>query len=169
MKVAVLSDIHDHVINLERVIEQIQGRVEAVVFCGDMCSPFTAGVLATLDIPIYACLGNNDQDQLGLAKLGGDKFQLVPLFQEFGEIELGGKKIAFCHYPKLAELLAKSGKYDAVFHGHIHESYKKTFNQTVFLNPGPVCGLRFDQVVPPSYAIYDTQTNSAEIFPACKI
>src|SRR3990167_8479226 len=144
MKIAILSDIHDHLDNLERVLSQIRNKdIEALIFCGDMISPFTTGILAKANIPTYACLGNNDEDHIGMMKKGGNKFTWFHLSQEFGELELDGRKIAFCHYPKLAELLAKTEKYDAVFYGHTHEAKNEKIGNTILLNPGSICGINF--------------------------
>jgi len=165
MKIAVLSDSHDHIENLRKILKEINGNAEAIIFCGDMISPFTAGLLAKADLPIYTCLGNNDEDHIGMMKKGGNKFTWFHLSQEFGEIELDNKKIAFCHYPKLGYLLTKSGEYDAVFYGHTHKADNQIFDKTLLLNPGAVCGINFDKgdYDRSTYAIYDTQTNSAEI------
>ena len=125
MKIAVLSDIHDNIWNLEKVLKQIKGKVKAIIYCGDLCAPFTAELLASANLSTYICLGNNDEDHLSLYRKGSDKFSWVHLGQEFGEVKLGGKEIAFCHYPRLAELLAKSGDYDAVFYGLNKAGVKK--------------------------------------------
>ena len=45
MKVAVLSDVHDNVWNLRAALESL-AEAEALVFCGDLCSPFVLGLLA---------------------------------------------------------------------------------------------------------------------------
>lgn len=165
MKVLVLADIHDHIEKLQKVVDQVSGKVEVAIFCGDMVSPFTTGLLAKLDLPTYACLGNNDEDQVGMVKRGGAKFVWTHLSQEFGQIELAGNKIAFCHYPKLAELLAKTDEYDAVFFGHTHLATAKMVGKTLLLNPGAVCGINFSTAGydPGSFALYDTDANSAEI------
>src|SRR3989344_4618921 len=146
MRVAILADIHDHLTNLEKVLTEIKSKkIETIIFCGDLISPFTTGVLAKANLPTYACLGNNDEDHIGMMKKGGDKFTWFHLSQEYGIVELDGKKIAFCHYPKLGELLAKSGEYDAVFFGHTHEIINKIVGKTLLLNPGAVCGINFDK------------------------
>jgi hypothetical protein len=163
MNIAVLSDTHDHIWNLEKVLKQIKGKVKAVIFCGDMCAPFTAGVLAKTNLHTYLCLGNVDEDHIMMAEKGGDKFVWIGLAKEFGQVELGGRKTAFCHYPKLAELLAKSGEYDAVFHGHTHFARNEKYGKTILVNPGAVCGIQKGIPGKASYAIYDTKTNSAEI------
>lgn len=163
MKIAILSDIHDHIWNLEKVLTEIDGKVEALVFCGDMVAPFTAGILGNVGLPIYACLGNNDEDHIGLLKKGGENFTWFFLSQEFGTVELDGKKIAFCHYPKLGELLAKSGEFDAVFHGHTHNSRNEMYDNCLLVNPGAICGIQNGKPGIASYAIYDTTSNTAAI------
>jgi len=130
-----------------------------------MVSPFTTKLLSESGLPIFACLGNNDEDQIGMMKKGGEKFTWFHLSQEFGEIEIEERKIAFCHYPKLAQLLAKEGMRDAVFFGHTHEVVNKKVGNTLLLNPGAVCGINFDSegYGKATFALYDTGKNSAEI------
>ncbi|OGM28047.1 hypothetical protein A2962_05525 [Candidatus Woesebacteria bacterium RIFCSPLOWO2_01_FULL_39_61] len=123
-----------------------------------MTSPFTTGVLSETNLPTYCVLGNNDEDHIGMMKKGGKKFTWFHLSQEYSEVELDGKKLAFCHYPKLGELLAKSGEYDAVFYGHTHEVRNEVMGKPLLLNPGVVCGINFDKAAygKETYAIYDT-------------
>ena len=166
MKIAVLSDIHDHLSQLEEALVKLKElQAEAIIFCGDLISPFTTGILAKANLPTYACLGNSDEDHIGMMKMGGKKFTWFHLSQEFGEVELGGKKIAFCHYPKFGSLLAKSGEYDAVFYGHTHIATNEMIGNTLLLNPGSLCGVNFEKSAydVSSFAIYSTNTNSAEI------
>jgi hypothetical protein len=160
MKIAVLSDSHDNIWNLNKTLQIIkQERCEAIIFCGDFCAPFTADILSSSSLPIYACFGNNDEDQFAIAeKLHA--VQIWPLTSEFAKVELDGQKIAFCHYPKLSELLAKTGDYQAVFHGHTHKSYSQTVGTTLLANPGAVCGIVSGKPGPASFGLYTTQTNS---------
>ncbi|HIL72538.1 MAG TPA: metallophosphoesterase, partial [Verrucomicrobia bacterium] len=80
MKIAVLSDIHDHIWNLEKVANAIRGKVDRIIYLGDFCAPFTAGLLAQIGVPVTSTLGNNDEDQIGLSCQGGDLFTWIPLF-----------------------------------------------------------------------------------------
>ncbi len=164
MRIAILSDIHDNIWNLTKTIKLLQNNVDTVVCCGDFCTPFIPPYLTKLKVPIYACLGNNDEDHIGLFKTGGELFNWTHLSKEYGQAELGGKKIAFCHYPKLAELLAQEGAFDAVFHGHTHFSRIEKYNKTILVNPGAICGIQKGKAGIASYAIYDTSTNTAEIY-----
>lgn len=164
MKIAVLSDTHDHIWNTEKVLKQIKNsKVKVIFHLGDIVAPFMSKLLSKANLPTYICLGNNDEDQIGLMQFSSKKFTWIPLLKEFGEVTLGGKKIAFCHYPKLAQLLAESGEYDAVFYGHTHTPRNERINKTLLLNPGAVCGILNGKPSCASYAIYDTTTNSAKI------
>ena len=68
MKIAVISDIHDHVVNLQNAIGLFK-EVDSVLCCGDLCSPFVLNLLAegfTKDIHIV--FGNNDGDTFRITK-----------------------------------------------------------------------------------------------------
>lgn len=164
MKVAILSDVHDHIWNLEKAKKIIKKeKCKAIVFCGDMCAPFTARILMDAKIKTHAVWGNNDEDHWAIVQRAGEDFFAYPLMQEFGEVELGGRKIAFCHYVRLAELLAQTGYYDAVFHGHTHRAYQKKIGKTLLANPGAICGIVGGKEGPASFMIYDTKTNAVEL------
>ena len=164
MKIAILSDIHDHIWNLDKAktLIRIEG-CKAVIFCGDMCAPFTTQILTATGLPTYAVWGNVDEDHWAMVKKGGDNFFAATLSQEFNEVVLGGKKIAFCHYPKLGSLLAETGYYDAVFHGHTHVTYSKKTGKTLLANPGAVCGIVKGRAGLASFMVFDTDKNSLRL------
>ncbi|NTV30573.1 metallophosphoesterase family protein [candidate division WWE3 bacterium] len=163
MIVAILSDIHDHIWNLEKILAMIKTEVDAVIYCGDFCAPFSAEILGRVERPIYACLGNNDEDQIGIHSKLGSNATWFNLSQEYGTAELDNRTVAFCHYPRLAELLAKTGEYDAVFHGHNHIAKSEYVGSSLLLNPGAVCGIQFGKPGKASFAYYDTIKNSSQI------
>jgi putative phosphoesterase len=158
MLIAVLSDCHDNIWNLEKVLPRLD-KTEVVLFCGDFCAPFTLKMLAEgFPRPIHAVFGNNDGDaflMLTVARQVGN----VTFHKPIAELELGGKRIAVAHYPELGEALALSGKYDAVFSGHNHQNQVTTVGSTLWGNPGEVMG-RFGK---PSFGMYDTATGQFEI------
>ncbi|MBI3397392.1 YfcE family phosphodiesterase [Candidatus Woesebacteria bacterium] len=164
MKIAILSDIHDHVWNLEKTIKLLKKEgCEEVIFCGDMCSPFTARMLMDTKLKTYTVWGNNDEDHWAMVQNAGENFFAFPLSQEFGEIEIKGRKIAFNHYPQLGKLLADTGHYDAVFHGHTHRQYHKMAGRTLLANPGAVCGIVSGTPGLASFMVYDTANNSVKL------
>jgi putative phosphoesterase len=158
MRLAVLSDCHDRLENLEKVLGQME-KAEVALFCGDYCAPFTLKLLAEgFPGPVHSVFGNNDGDAfllLRIAKQAGN----VTFHQPMAGLELDGRRIAVVHYPEFGEALALSGKYDAVFSGHNHTAGAKMLGSTLWANPGEVMG-RFGK---PSFGIYDTSTNTFEI------
>jgi putative phosphoesterase len=158
MLIGVLSDCHDNIWNLGKVLPKLQ-RADVVLFCGDFCAPFALEMLAEgFPRPIHAVFGNNDGDaflMLAVAKQVGN----VSFYKPIAQLELGGKRIAVAHYPELGEALALSAKYDAVFSGHNHTADVQVVGATLWGNPGEVMG-RFGK---PSFGIYDTATGQFEI------
>ncbi|MFO8064459.1 MAG: YfcE family phosphodiesterase [Spirochaetota bacterium] len=159
MRIAVTSDIHDNIWNLERALKDIDERgPEAFLFLGDFCAPFTLKQIAEgFSGPVHAIFGNNDGDEFLLSNVASG-FGHVSLHGPFAELELDGKHVALNHYPEIASRLAQSGAYDAVFSGHNHTRHIETVGSTLWANPGELMG-RFGDA---SYGIYDTATDTFE-------
>ncbi len=155
MRIAVLSDIHDNIWNLQRLLSELKD-VGLLIFCGDLCAPFTLDMMAEgFAGPVHVTFGNNDGDVFLLTRIAG-KHPNVTLASPFGEVEVDGQRLAFVHYPQFGEGLAALGRYDAVFYGHSHQAEARTVGRTVLANPGEVMG-RFGQS---RYGIYDTATRT---------
>jgi len=160
MKIAILSDSHDNIWNLETALGQVAERnAEVLLFLGDFCAPFTLAQIAEgFPVgPIHAVLGNNDGDPLMLERIASGH-EHVTLHGPFAEVEFGGRHIALNHYPDIARRVAQSGAHDAVFSGHDHRKYAERFGDTLWANPGEIMG-RFGE---PSFGIYDTETGGFE-------
>lgn len=159
MRVAVLSDIHDNIWNLARVLERLQGEADVLIFCGDFCAPFTLKQIAEgFSGPIHVVFGNNDGDPLLLSRVA-NAFRHVTLHGPFAEVELGGRRVAVTHYPQIGRALLKSGLYALVCYGHSHGAEVVREGNAVGINPGEVMG-RFGRS---TYALYDTESGGAEI------
>ena len=155
MKIAVLSDVHDNIWNLQKALKRVKKeKCKAILFCGDYCFSFVVELIAKLKLPTYAVFGNIDGAHYEITKL----VENMPYYyqsKEMAEIELDGKRIAICHHPKFAHGLAATGEYDAVFHGHTHKASSKLIDKTLLANPGEVTGVFTE----PAFGIYDTKTN----------
>jgi len=160
MKIAVLSDVHDNIWRLETLLEDInRSGVEALLFCGDLCAPFTLKQIAEgVDGPVHFVLGNNDGDVLLLSRIANG-LDNATLHGHFAYLELGGRKVAINHYPRIARDQALSGQYDLVCYGHDHTANVERIGDTLLVNPGEGMG-RFGKS---TYALYDTETGTAEI------
>jgi uncharacterized protein len=161
MKIAVLSDIHDNIWNLDKVLIALkEEKVDAVIYCGDFCAPFSFRRLADTGLAIYAVFGNVDGAQKEITQLASKNYGNVILEKDLLEVELGGKRIAVCHNDKFAEGLAKTGKYDAVFYGHTHVFKSEKVDKTILSNPGEVHSGVSGKC---TYGIYDTSVNWVDV------
>lgn len=157
MKLLVLSDSHGNIKRLKHVFGFAKSSgLDAVIHCGDWDNPEAAATARDVGVPIHSVLGNADVAQSGeITKVLKDSG--VNLQPETLDLEHAGRKIVVNHFPgKLTEHI-KSGKYDAVFHGHTHRRKEKTEGKTLVVNPGAL--YRTDQ---PSAAVYYTDKNSVE-------
>jgi predicted phosphodiesterase len=105
-----------------------------VLHCGDIGTPAIPPLLS--DWPAHYVLGNVDRDELDLRaaieRSGGR------LHGRFGELEIGGVRIAFLHGDderRLRETIDR-GEWRLVCHGHTHHALRRVEGSTLVLNPG---------------------------------
>lgn len=165
MKIAILSDIHDNIWNLKKVLLQLEKEnVETAILCGDYCAPSTFKMATEQFRSAHCVWGNVDGEKFRITReIFKNKIKRVILYGEYGETELDNRKIFFNHFPGIAENAAKSDVLDAAFHGHTHTAKNEKLGKTILVNPGAVCGIINGKPAKASYAIYNTKTNSAEI------
>ncbi len=140
MRLAVLSDTHDQIWHLERALPALV-EADAVLHCGDLCSPFLLKRLAegVQGKPVHVVWGNNDGDRLLLSRVAAQVGH-VRLHGEFASLTLGGLRIAMTHYPDVARAVALGGGFDVVCYGHDHRQYHGWVGRTLLLNPGELFG-----------------------------
>lgn len=159
MKIGILSDIHDNVWNLRRALTAMAG-VDAVICCGDLCSPFIIGLLGEglPERPIHIVFGNNDGDLFRIAQLAA-KWPQIHLHGELFNGELGGQRIYVNHYPAIAASVDPRA-YDLICYGHNHLFRVARKGQALVINPGPIMGYEpgGKRDVPATFVIYDTAT-----------
>jgi uncharacterized protein len=166
MRVAIISDIHDNLCNLNSVISAINS-VDTLICCGDLCSPFVIDELAKFSKEIHIVFGNNDADLYRITSKAA-RILHCHLHGELFEGEFAGKRFGVNHFDYLARPLAKSGSYDVVCFGHNHEAEITRAGNCLLVNPGPIMGAKFSsgkwEDVAATYAIYDTGRDAAELF-----
>lgn len=169
MKIAIISDVHDNIPNLKKVLDYCaQNKIEKIICCGDLAS------LETLDFlndnfpgEIFFVFGNMDNDYLKNYPFENNQYKNTKVFKDFGEVEIAGKKVAFTHFPETAKKLCLSrgseatlrdetGKYNFVFHGHTHKPWTEIINNCTSLNPGNVA----NQIYPPTFAVWNVSQNN---------
>ena len=145
MIIGVLSDIHDSLPNLEKALNRFSAeKAEALIFCGDFCSPFAAKMLGSFGVPVHTVFGNNDGDRFHIQQVCAG-FSNMKFYGEYigdldSQLVLDGLKIGVSHYPFYAKTMIKTGWYDCVFFGHSHQAEKQKFGNALLLNPGEVAG-----------------------------
>lgn len=161
MKIAVISDTHDNLINLEKTISWLKkGKIKILIHCGDICAPATSkAALKDFIGQIHLIFSNVDEDFFRITKLSFKDLPKIKVWGELGEIKINNKKIAFTHFPEFAQGLADTGKYDLVFYGHTHKPWEEKINKTRLINPGNLAGLFYKA----TFAVYDTQTDKLEL------
>jgi len=167
MKIAAVSDTHDHKKNILQSVSIINERnVEALIHCGDYVAPFVKRWFNNLNDSIkknfYGVFGNNDGERLFLKKNLGQICQFPENSNEW-ILDLGGKKVFVSHMPnqKTINALANSGNFDIILSGHTHSLVnEKLYNGVLVLNPGEVCGYLTDKS---TFIIIDTDKMEVEI------
>jgi len=152
MKIAIISDTHDNLANLEKFFKKIENlNIKILLHLGDVCFLSTLEFLAGhFQKKIYLVLGNGDDKSLL-----NFKKENVFIFEKIGILEINKKKIAFTHFPSLANDLAKEEKYDFIFYGHLHFPREKKKKNSLLINPGNLGGIFF----PPTFALLDLEKN----------
>ena len=160
MKIAIISDSHDNLPNIYKALDYIKKQgITTLIHCGDVCAPSVMREIAQkFGGQMHLVFGNVDGDQKKMKELA-ESLSNLTIHGEQGELEIGGKKIGWVHYPREAEEMAQSGQYDAVFYGHDHKAWEKKIGNCMLRNPGTLAGL----FAKATFAIYDTDSNSAQL------
>jgi putative phosphoesterase len=166
MLVAIVSDIHDNLWNLAAALASV-ANADALICCGDLCSPFVIDELANFPRDVHIVFGNNDADLYRITAKARNKPN-IHLHGELYQDTLENRRIAVNHFDYLAYPIAKSGDYDVVCFGHNHEFEISRQARCLLINPGPIMGAKFSsgrwEDVPATFVIYDTASHSVEAF-----
>jgi len=170
MKIAIISDTHDNIPNLKKVLDYCRKNgVEKLIHCGDLAEIETLDyILENFTGNIFWTHGNMDRGHAADYPFSDGKYKSVNIFSKHGEVEIANKKIAFVHFPEYAEKLAREGRFDFVFYGHTHKPWTEKIKseningntkECEMLNPGNVA----NQYYPPTFAVYNSLTERFEL------
>jgi putative phosphoesterase len=161
MKLAVMSDTHDHLENVEEALAGIRATDAAsLLHCGDLVSPFVIDRLARFNGPVHIVFGNNEGDRYTINNVASKKFPNVKLHGELGFVETEAGEVAWTHRPEFARGLACTQRYLAVFYGHTHRMRVEQVGNTWLINPGELMGL----LEPPGWILFDSSTGEMKHF-----
>lgn len=159
MKIAVMSDSHDHLENMDYALKICkEENVERILHCGDFVAPFMLHQLAQSGICVDGVFGNNDGDIYTMTKLSLSELKSITLHNLLASLEIDGLKIAMTHTPAVGVPLLESGQFDLVCWGHTHVFEEHQADGCLGLNPGDIMGK--DHTA--GFCIFDTQTREFE-------
>ena len=140
MLVGVVSDTHNNVKNIKKIISLFNGeQVDLVIHTGDISKATTLEIFSYLNSPLVGVFGNNDRIEEGLKEVCEEynfNFQEPPL-----SLTLDNKKVAVFHEPELIDSYIKDHKdIDIILHGHTHRHKEETTDGIIYFNPGESAG-----------------------------
>jgi putative phosphoesterase len=155
MKIAIISDTHNHLANLHKTLRIIEDEdIHTIIHCGDVTTTETLSALSAFRVILT--FGNGDftsgEMREALLNMNPDSYA-GSVFQ--GEID--GLRIAVTHghlYSQFQTLL-NSQQFDLLFHGHTHRREDTLHGNTRRINPGALGGLRKEER---SFCIFDTHS-----------
>lgn len=174
MKIAIISDTHDNLANIKKIIDWLnKEEIKLILHCGDVSSQETLDEIKKLfNGEIKIVRGNADVNLIDIPEF--DEVETQPRSDRPRRSTTGvdNTKIAFTHFSDKAKKLAGTKKYKIVFFGHTHKPWlarlnfsKKNFGgeekigDCRLINPGEAGG----QFYKPTFAVYDTSTSLLEL------
>ncbi len=138
MRIGVVSDTHNHLGNVARIVELLNGaRVDRVVHTGDITQPKTLEALAGLAAPLVGVYGNNDQEREVLETTAARLD--ITLVDPPLELHWAERRIVVVHDPKdLGHTIADH--HHLALHGHDHTYVNERRGECLVFNPGECAG-----------------------------
>lgn len=156
MKLAIISDTHDNIQNLEKFLSFCKKeKIKKIIHCGDICKIEIIKKLEELKGKVYFSLGNADLKE----EIKNESFQDAKIFEDFGEIEIDNLRIAFCHKISLAKKISQEKKHDFIFYGHTHKPWIEKRGNSILVNPGNLSGIFYKS----TFAILDTKKKEVSL------
>ncbi len=137
MRIGVVSDTHNHMGNVGRIVELFNGAgVDRVVHTGDITQAKTLEIFAHLRVPMFGVFGNNDVERRALddaVQRHGFAFFEPPL-----SLSWAGRELVVAHDPQELEGLDDAPR--IALHGHTHRFRLEDDGARLTFNPGECAG-----------------------------
>lgn len=155
---ALISDTHGHSAFTSEALRVLDAfEPIAYLHAGDIGGPEIVRLFPT-DRPCHFVQGNCDYDLITLAsaveELGHQWHGAM------GDIQIENRRLALLHgdHSRQLQVAMDSQQYDAVIHGHTHQSRSEKVGITRLINPGAVY-----RANPPTVGIFNLQTMELQI------
>lgn len=139
MRIGVVSDTHDNLRNVARIVELFNAEgVDRVIHTGDISQPKTLDALAGLTAPLWGVFGNNDVGERealdAAAERHGFRFVDPPL-----TLHWHGRHLIVVHDPLEFEGRIQD-HHEIALHGHTHRRRIEHSRGRLWFNPGECAG-----------------------------
>lgn len=153
MKIAIISDIHDNLVNLEKCLNWCaQNNIEEIICCGDVTNADTLKFLSgNFRGRIHLVRGNLEI----MDESEAEKYDNINYYGRIARIKFGETQTGICHEPYLIDYVLKKGECDIIFYGHTHEPWEGRKNKARLINPGTL-GAMFSKA---TFAVWDTEND----------
>lgn len=151
MKIVIISDIHDNLINLEKCLNwSKEKQMTELICCGDIANSETLKFLSAHFLGIIHLVAGN-ADLYNENEL--DKYKNIKYYGKVARFKINNYWVGLCHQPYLIESVSKLGKCSFIFYGHTHKPWtSKEKDKTILVNPGTLGGMFLDG----TFAVWDT-------------
>lgn len=160
MKIIIISDIHDNLLNLDKVLHYAKdNNIYKIICCGDFGSEETIKYLSkNFNGNIRAVFGNADDDHMDFDKVK-DKFSNIKFSKDASNFVIDNKQVLVVHEPVHYEPYLANEDLQYIFYGHTHKPWQEVKNGKTMLNPGNVSNYLY----PPTFAIWETKNDKFEL------
>ena len=157
MKIVIIADIHDNIVNLEKLIGWcLKNDIAAMICAGDITNADTLSYLSReFGSNIYLIRGNLEIYEEEEVK----KYKNIKYYGRYGVAEIDKKFIGICHEPVFIDKLLAEKKCDLIFYGHTHKPWIEEKKGVNVINPGTL-GAVFQRA---SFAVWDTENAKIEL------
>ncbi len=156
MFIAILSDIHDNLVNLQRCTKICNKQnIDNAICCGDVTNNRTLHILSIKFKKLYLVKGNAEiynEENL-------EKYSNINYAGKIGFWDIKNKQVGVCHEPYLIDKVIEKRKNDIIFYGHTHKPWEMKKKNTKIINPGTLSGM-FQRA---TFAIWNTENNNMEL------
>jgi len=157
MKLVIISDIHDNIINLAKCLNWCnQENIDAMICCGDITNSETLEFLTgEFYKNIYLVKGNTEIYEESELK----NYDNINYLGKFGRFRLENKFIGVCHEPEYISDVVDKGPCDIIFCGHTHQPWQEQRGNTIVVNVGTISGIFYKAC----FAAWDIEMNKLDL------
>lgn len=141
MLIGVVSDTHNNLRNIERIIDLFNNEnLSLVIHTGDISNAKSLESFSQLNCELIGVYGNNDRNEISIKEVVKKRnfhFQEPPNL-----ISKSNRNIAIFHEPdSIKEFLNDHLNIDLVLHGHTHRYRCEKIGDALIFNPGECAGM----------------------------